>query len=145
MSQTTKKGVKMSKKIEQKQFFFSEGIEEIFLEEEDPQYKIFKATIKLLGESIDAIGNLGEFVDIKIQEGIGYIDNHETCDPSQYITLERDLIALQGMLTYLLDNRNKKKSHAVALPDNLGDEIKEPFMVFFARKFNKKSRIINPK
>lgn len=135
----------MSKEMETIEVFFSEEIEKIFLEEEDPQYKIFKATRKLLSESINAIDNLGKCLDNEIGEDNEYIGNKEYCDPGQYNALSGDLMALQKMLEYLSDNRNKKKCYVSILPDSIIDEIEEPFMTFNTRKLKKKSRIINPK
>ena len=144
MNQVTKnEGGKMSKKIESINVFFSEEIEKIFTEEEDPEYKVFKATSKLLSESIDAIIKLGEFTAEKLEEDTMHMTDHEHYDPNQYRTLEGDLVSLQELLTYLLDNRDKKNRYAAILPNNIDEIIEKPFMMFHTRKF-RKSHIINP-
>ena len=124
----------MSKKIKFENVAFHENTLEYFKGDEDPNYKIFEATRKLLRESKNAIDLLGEFVEEsdEFNNSFSNIDI-DFYDPKQFEELTYDLSMLESMLDLLIKKRDKKNFH-ISITDTSSDK---EIMIYNTKKINK--------
>ncbi len=124
----------MSKKTKFGHVAFHENTLEYFKGNEDPSYKIFEATRKLLRESKNAIDILGEFVEEsnEFNNPLSSIDI-DFYDPKQFEELTSDLSMLEGMLDSLIKKRDKKNFH-ISITGMSNDKVT---MIYNTKKINK--------
>ncbi len=124
----------MSKKTKFGHVAFHENTLEYFKGNEDPSYKIFEATRKLLRESKNAIDILGEFVEEsnEFNNPVTSIDI-DFYDPKQFEELTSDLSMLEGMLDSLIKKRDKKNFH-ISITGMSNDKVT---MIYNTKKINK--------
>ena len=124
----------MSKKTKFGHVAFHENTLEYFKGNEDPSYKIFEATRKLLRESKDAIDVLSEFVEESDEFNNSFSDiDIDFYDPKQFEELTYDLSMLESMLDLLIKKRDKKNFH-ISITDTSSDK---EIMIYNTKKINK--------